>query len=364
MLPNRSKSVALALVLGSGALLAGCGGGRSGPESSAAAAAGEDVEILKIEPREMPELKPVSAVLTNRDVGAARARIGGTLVELSVREGDVVEEGQVIAVVADDRRTLEANAARSGAAAAEAQAIEASATLKRVEELFAQGVYAQARLDQARAAFRSADAQLKSARAGSAALAEVASQGKVLAPAAGRVTRAPVPQGAVIMAGELVAEVATGRRVLRAELPEANSAGVQESRPISVARVDGTGEFVSKIVQVYPAVQDGKIIIDIDATAFDGGFVGMRVPVLIPIGTRSAFVVPERFITLRYGVDYVTVLTGDDHALDIPVQRGRSFGAGDDATVEILSGLRSGDVIVAHPGKTGRAIASNAEPGK
>lgn len=303
-------------------------------------------ETLTIDVKNLSDLKPVSAILTNRDTGAARARIGGTLVELSVREGDIVDEGQIIAVVADNRRNLEASAGESAATAAEARAIQARADLKRVQELFDQGVYAQARLDAAKAGARAAEAQLNSARAGSAALAEAASQGKVLAPAAGKVTRAPVPQGAVVLPGEIIAEIATGRRVLRAELPEADGASLHEGDAIRIVRsgdVDGT---VAKIVQVYPAVQYGKIEIDIDATDVNGGFVGMRIPVLIPIGGRTAIAVPERFITVRYGVDYVRLIRTDG-VLDAPIQRGGAVFVSGEELTEVLSGLRVGDQILA-----------------
>lgn len=359
---SRSRRAALFVaLLTESVLLGSCGQKSATNHQSFMAEITADREVLTIELRELPEVKPVSATLTNRDVGSARARIGGTLVELSVREGDVVSEGQVIAVISDDRRNLEANAASSSAAAAEARAIEARAALKRVEELFAQGVYAQARLDSARAEARSAEAQLKAARSGSAAFAEVASQGKVLAPAAGKVTRAPTPQGAVVMPGEVIAEIATGRRILRVELPEADAGGFVEGDEIEIATADGAGQNRTKIVQIYPAVRDGKIIVDIDASGFDDAFVGMRVPVLMPVGMRSIVAAPERFLSVRYGVDYVR-LQSDGGDFDIPVQRGRAFSAGGEALIEILAGLRVGDVIVApERAKPDRQVAATEE---
>lgn len=360
---GRSQRAALfaALLTGS-VLLVGCGRQSAADNRTLVNEEAVDRDVLTVELRGLPDIKPVSAILTNRDVGGARARISGTLVELSVREGDIVEEGQVIAVVADDRRNLEASAASSAAAAAEARAVEARANLKRVEELFAQGVYAQARLDSARAEARSAEAQLKAARSGSAALAEVAGQGKVLAPAAGKVTNAPVPRGAVVMPGEIIAEIATGRRVLRAELPEADAGGVVEGDEIEIATADGADERRAKIIQIYPAVRDGKIVIDIDAASFDGGFVGMRVPVLMPIGTRPTIAIPEAFISVRYGVDYVLLQREGGEALEIPIQRGRALRAGGEPLVEILTGLRPGDVIIAPvAGDTAQHVAASEE---
>ena len=49
------------------------------------------------------DMKAVFARVEPRDVAAARARIGGTLVEIHVTEGSAVVQGQRIALVADDK---------------------------------------------------------------------------------------------------------------------------------------------------------------------------------------------------------------------------------------------------------------------
>jgi hypothetical protein len=46
----------------------------------------------------------------------------------------------------------------------------------------------------------------------------------------------------------------------------------------------------------------------------------------------------------RYGIDFVRLLQANNQTSDVSVQTA-PYGAGD--TVEILSGLRAGDVIVA-----------------
>ena len=53
------------------------------------------------EPITVPETKAVFAEVKSRTVVPARARIGGTIKTISVREGDVVSADQVIALVVD-----------------------------------------------------------------------------------------------------------------------------------------------------------------------------------------------------------------------------------------------------------------------
>jgi multidrug efflux pump subunit AcrA (membrane-fusion protein) len=75
----------------------------------------------------------VSAILTNRDVGDARARIGGRITQILVKEGDKVRAGQVVAVIGDDRISLEADAAAASVRAAEAASQQAQQDLQRAE---------------------------------------------------------------------------------------------------------------------------------------------------------------------------------------------------------------------------------------
>lgn len=325
--------------------LAACGEARP---PAAVAPASPPAGLLKVSSQAVPDYKTVSAVLTNRDVGDARARIGGTLQRLLVREGDTVRRGQVVAVISDQRLALEAQAGSAGTAAAEAAAERARGDLRRAQFLFERGVYAQAKMDMVQAETRAAEAQLRAARAQQGALAEINNQGRVLAPADGRVTRAAIPQGAVVMPGEVVVAIATGARVLRIEMPEGEARNLTQGAQIRIIGEDeSVPPRIARVRQIYPAVENGRVTADLDASGFEAGFVGVRVRVLVPAGERSAIVVPAAYIVTRYGVDYVRLWRARGSIIEAPVQRGARIPT--DAVpdgVEILSGLRAGDQIV------------------
>jgi RND family efflux transporter MFP subunit len=335
------KRLGLALALATA--LVACGT-RETREPAAAAA---PQERLAVAAATIPDYKTVSAVLTSRDVGDARARIGGTLTRLMVREGDEVRRGQLLAVISDQRLALEAQAGAAGIAAARAAAERARADEARYQTLFDRGFLSPARMDQIRAETRAADAQLRAARSQGGALSELSAQGRVLAPADGRVTRARIPQGAVVMPGEIVVAIATGARVLRLELPEAQASFLHEGQDIRILDAgDGAEARAVRVRQVYPAIENGRVTADLDAASLEGEFVGARVRVLIPAGEREAIVVPARYIVTRYGVDYVRLVREGGAVIDAPVQRGAAVPT--DAMpdgVEILSGLDAGDVI-------------------
>jgi len=331
---------ALALALSFG--LAACAKTEAPAQQLGAPQAGRFV----VEERAAPDYKTVSAVLTSRDVGDARARIGGTLTRLLVREGDDVRRGQLIAVISDQRLALQAQAGAADVAAAEAAAERARGDLRRMETLYDQGFLSPARMDQVRAETRSAEALAQAARAQRGALAEANAQGQVLAPADGRVTRAPIPRGAVVMPGEVVVAIATGARVLRLELPEGQADFLREGQEVRIIAAEAEAPAVVRVRQVYPAIENGLVTADLDAADLPGAFVGARVRVLVPTGERPAIVIPARYITTRFGVDYVRLVREGGGAIDAPIQRGAALPT--DAIpdgVEILSGLRDGDVI-------------------
>ena len=337
LFPPRALSAAgLALAL----IVSACG--RSEPPAPAPARAPVAGRIT-VQVRPVQDLKPVSAELTTRDMAEARSRIGGLLVSLSVQEGDLVRRGQPIALVRDDRIGLLTGAYDAQAAAAAAEAARAEADLGRVRTLFEQGVYAQARLDQAEAQAKAARAQLSAARAQRAASAELGAQGAILAPADGRVLLADVPVGSVVAPGQSLARITAGPPVIRITLPEAQARVLRPGDTVRLAPEDLDGRIASGIIrEVYPAVGGGQTTADVEAQGLPVDQVGRRVRAWVALGERQALVLPRTHLTNRYGVDYVALVRPDGGVSSIPVQTAPGPTA---AEVEILSGLRAGDVV-------------------
>ncbi|MDP3655881.1 MAG: efflux RND transporter periplasmic adaptor subunit [Brevundimonas sp.] len=343
------KSTAVLPALVAGALLIG-GLSACGQEPEVVAAARARGERLVVVEAVIDAVKPASAAVVSRDLGEARARIPGTLVQLNVREGDTVRQGQVIGMVVDDRVGLQTAALGAQVAAVEAEAARARADLSRVQTLFDRGFYAQARLDQALAASQAADAQVRAARAQRSASAETGAQGRILAPAAGRVLTADVPAGSVVSAGQSIATITAGPLVLRLELPEAQGRNLRVGQTVVVPAEDLPGAGVGAIAQVYPASTAGRTTADISIAGLTSDRVGQRVTVQVPVGQRQALVVPRRFVSTRYGIDFVRTVDRAGRVSEAPVQLGGP--AGEDR-VEVLSGLAVGNVILAPESATG-----------
>ena len=292
--------------------------------------------------------KVVFATVESVDVVPARARIAGTIVSLNVKEGDEVKAGQEIATVGDEKLALQSKSLEAQIIGLESQSEKANADLKRIQALIGTGAVAQSTLDAAKATASSAINDLKARKSQRDVIAQQVTEGKILAPVAGRVLHVPLTSGAVVMAGETIATIAMDSYILRIQLPERHAQFLKKGDKI---RLDG-GEMgqgkstEGDISLVYPAIENGRVQADIVVPDLENYFVGERVRVWVSTTERQAILVPKKFITTRSGIDYVHLKSASGESMNVPVQCAREGHAATEGTLEILSGLKSGDTLV------------------
>lgn len=299
------------------------------------------------------EMKAVFGQVESRNVIPSRARIGGTVREIRVSEGSEVKEGDVVAVVVDDKIALELQAADSKINALKSQLENARTELERAQQLLARGVTAQSRLDMARMTLDVVLHQVAAAQAEKSVIEQRAREGDVVAPATGRVLTVPVTPGSVVLPGEDVARIATGAYYLRLSLPERHAAEIVEGGTVIVGTrglaqpltKPGAAAHGGRIAKVYPEISKGRVTADVEVAEIGDYFVNERMLVSIPVGKRSVLAVPPKAVKVLHGVDYVRVATPDGE-MDIAVILGERFEDGGDQRIEVLTGLRDGDRIV------------------
>jgi multidrug efflux pump subunit AcrA (membrane-fusion protein) len=119
-------------------------------------------DVFVVAPVQVADQKAVFATVESRRIVPARARIGGTVADLAVKEGDHVELGQVLATVGDEKLALHLKSLDAQIAGLEAQLAQAQADLSRAEDLFAKGTVPRTRLDDAHTTFNVASNALRS----------------------------------------------------------------------------------------------------------------------------------------------------------------------------------------------------------
>jgi multidrug efflux pump subunit AcrA (membrane-fusion protein) len=205
-------------------------------------------------------------------------------------------------------------------------------------------------VDQAQTQVDVFTSQLAAAEARRAVIEQQLTEGKVLAPASGRVLSVPVTKGSVVMAGDEIVKVAGGGYFLRLSLPERHADTIHEGGTVAVGArgLSPAGSDVSspmrtgRIARVYPEISGGQVLADVEVDGLGDYFVGERTLVSIPIGQRQVISVPAAAITTRHGLDYVKVANGDA-AIEVAVIAGENLDGG---RIEILSGLLAGDHVI------------------
>ncbi len=300
-------------------------------------------DSITLHSQEIRDRKAVFATVEAVDLLQARARIGGTVVSLSVDEGSQVSSGARIAVVVDEKLALEIRSAKARIQSVIAERANARTAVERARKLRASGTYSQARLDEAETALKVLDRTLASARAEREVIVQRAKEGAVLAPGAGRVLDVKVTEGAVVLPGEAIATIAAETYVLRLVLPERHARFLAEGDTVLVGPrgVEVTSNDhlrLGQVAQVYPRMRQGRVVADVETGGLEGYLVGERTLVYVETGRRQAFVVPEAALYRRFGLSYVLLEDGTE----VVVQAGRPVQGG----IEVLSGLRDGDRVM------------------
>lgn len=312
---------------------------------------------LTVQPRPVEDLKAVFATVESVHETLARTRIGGTIADLTVKEGDKVATGQRLATVRDPKLPLQLASLDARIQALQAQQTQADLELVRARQLRATGTGTQQRLDDAQSAVDVARAQIAAMRAERAVVDQQLREGDVLAPANGRILQVKVVDGAVVLAGEQVASIATETYVLRLHLPERHARFLREGDRVLVgdrglapaARAEDGASRTEQLKPgtvrlVYPELSGGQVVADATVSGLGDFFVGERVRVYVATGTREAVVVPPGYLVRRFGTDFVRLADG----AETPVQVGGTIPQLGDQPggLEVLSGLKPGDVIV------------------
>ncbi|MBA3910300.1 MAG: efflux transporter periplasmic adaptor subunit [Rhodobacter sp.] len=300
-------------------------------------------EEVPLAPVSVTEWKAVYGRIEARSRIPARARLGGTLVSLDVSEGDMVTAGQVLARVVDAKIDFQLAAIDAQLQALSAQLDNAKAELARGEDLLTRGVTTAQRLDALRTQVDVLTGQIAAVAADRKVVEQQALEGAVLAPIAGRVLAVPAAAGAVVQPGEAVAMIGGGGIFLRIAVPERHAANLQEGAAIEIETAAGPTQ--GSLARIFPLIENGRVIADVDVPDLPDSFIDARVLVRLPIGTRSALMVPEAAVVTRSGLDFVEVAGPEGSILRAVVlgQRQTLDGA---PMIEVLSGLIVGDRVV------------------
>ncbi|NDW53775.1 efflux RND transporter periplasmic adaptor subunit [Aliiroseovarius sp. PrR006] len=293
---------------------------------------------------DVTEWKAVFGRIEARDRVQARSRLGGTIISINVSEGSTVEKGQQIASITDEKLTLQLNAIDATLTSLASQLDTATADLQRGEDLLKRGVATAQQLDQLRTRVDVITGQIGTAQAERSVLEQREAEGAVLAPIGGSVLQVPLTEGSVVMPGESIAEIGGGGFFLRLAVPERHAAYLEEGAEIRVGGDEG--ETTGVLAKLYPQIENGRVIVDVEFAGMETDFVDARVLVRLPVGKSTVLLVPAGSVSTRMGLDFVTVLSTDGAETHRTVVTGSARQMDGADMIEILSGLTAGEQVV------------------
>ena len=182
------------------------------------------------------------------------------------------------------------------------------------------GVSTQVQVDAARTALDVAERTLDAMQSDRDVILQQMKEGAVLAPSAGRILKAPMQEGSVVLPGETIATLAEDRYILRLQLPERHARFMRAGDVVQIGPrgLEDTGERrEGKVRIVYPEIEGGRVIADVEVPGLGDYFVGERTRVYVSTGTRKAVVVPRAYVYRRAGVDYVKLADGGEVVVQI-----------------------------------------------
>ena len=360
-----------------------------------------EVEVVEVNVRDLVEVVTTSGKIRPAQEVKIAPEVSGEIFELFYREGDMVNQGDLLVKInpdlyqsAEQRAKAATNNARAGLSQAKAQFIEAERNYKRNKTLFDKGVISelefdgiQRAYDVARLGVEAAEFQVQSARATEREAQDNLKRTKIYAPASGTISMLNVEVGERVvgtaqMAGTELLRVANlDRMQVKVEVNENEviKVNVGDSASIQVEAYPDE-KFYGKVAHVAIASRENQaaadqitvfeVLVDINPKSYE--HMARKHPLrhgmtaTVDIITRQVFgvpAVPVQSVTTR------SDSTGDNSQLarlrrsataeafpcvfvinnGVAEMRRVQIGIQDDSFLEIISGLQTGEKIVSGP---------------
>lgn len=305
-------------------------------------------DVLVLAPQTLERSLPLTGTLTPLNETTVKAKVAGELVEVTVREGETVRRGQVLARIDTTELAARAAAKRADVEAARAQRVLAEKNRTTQKTLLEKNFISQSAFDSTQSVYEVALARLRAAEADLAVAQKALGDAVLSAPISGIVAqRLAQPGERVPIDARILAIVDLSRLQLEAAVPASEIGRVKVGQPVSF-RVDGFGarEFAGHIERINPSTIAGSRSINVYAVIENpegmlrGGLFAQGGLTLERV--EGALLVPATALREELGERFVYRLA-DGVVRKASVKTGPADGAG---RVQVLAGLAAGDRIV------------------
>jgi RND family efflux transporter MFP subunit len=314
--------------------------------------------VAKAEFREVAQTYSVEGVVEAVRQSTVSAQISGRVKEVNFDVGDTVQKGQIILRI-DERETEQALVGSQAQVMQSMAALtQAKANYERSLQLFEKKYISQSGLDKAKADYDMAQAQAAASEAGESQSALARGYAAVVAPFGGVVASRLVELGEMVTIGKplMVGFDPTQMRVI-VNVPQYKLTEIG-SRPRVNIELTSLKRWVNAAsVTVQPSADSRthstQVRVTIPANQ-RGVYPGMFVRAHFVVGKTSKLLIPASAVVRRGEVVGVYVVD------DLGVARLRQVRVGEESgenEIEILVGLKPGEMVALDPVKAGMSVA-------
>jgi len=216
-------------------------------------------DLIVVKAMDMPISLVISGPVKATQTAMVKARIPGELQGLTVREGDFVRAGQVLARIDPTESEARVRQARQQAQAAKAQVDIAQRAYDNNRALVTQGFISGTALESSQAVLSAAQATYAAAQSGAELTLKALEDTALRAPIAGQIAQRLAQAGERVAVDTRILEIVDNSRLeLEAALTAAESLQMKLGQT-ALLRVEGTSQSVgARVIRINPSATQGS----------------------------------------------------------------------------------------------------------
>lgn len=307
-------------------------------------------ELVGVQRRSLVLGVPVSGSLRATESAMVKARVAGELQGLTVREGDSVRAGQVLARIEATESQARLRQAQQQADAAKAQVDINQRTVTNNQALVNQGFISATALVTSQASLESAQSTYRAALAAADVAKKSLDDTVLRSPISGQVSqRLAQPGERMPIDGRVLEVVDLSRLELEALLSPADSLAVRVGQKAQLQIEGSTEPVVATVARINPSAQAGSRTVPVYlAIAQNRGAPALRqglfVQGLLDTGRADVLTVPLDAVRTDKPAPYIQAVQGGKVAY-LPVKTG-ARAVVDGQTLVAIEGAPEGTVVV------------------
>lgn len=304
-------------------------------------------DVVTVKRLQMSQGLDISGPLKAVNSAFVKARVAGELQDLSVREGDFVKAGQIIAKVESTEYQARVRQAQQQAQSAKAQIDIAQRGFDNNRSLVDQGFISKTALDTSQASLATVQANYQAAIAGVDVATKALDDTVLRAPISGQVAQRLAQPGERVAIDARVIEIVDASRLeLEASLTAADSMSVKVGQQAQLTVEGAAKPLVAKVVRINPTAVPGSraVLVYLSIAGNPGLRQGLFAQGTVATGTAESLAAPLSAVRTDKPLPYVQWLK-DGQLVHAPVTLGARGEAMGQAVVAV-SGIAEGSEIL------------------